>query len=1351
MKKAYIFLLCYLTLFSVNANSQSNPASGKGISQRSTAKWVTKSPFQHDVFIENNGQFSDKEKTAVGKSIMYYTRKGKLHLYFSKHSITFRYDSVYSLDKDGGEPEENLKVKHLFAEMNFENASANSTLKVEGKAKDYFTYGNPDSPGKSGITAQGWGKLIYQNIYPGIDIEFYYPKEKGGLEYNIIVHPGGDASLVKMNYSSNAKLALAGNDMNISFPFMPLIDHSPSARIQDGNIVTASFQLHQNSVSFNLGNYDKSKTLVIDPWITTPLFTGSERVYDMDCDLHGNIYIYGGETPYYVEKLNSAGNILWTYTSSFSYVFSTDFSFYGGMAVDGHSGSTFISEGYDGAGGQMRKINTLGTEVAAYLGNSNYQELWRLKYNSCQSQGVVIGGGTTGNSFQTCNFDTLLVTMNPVQTVIVSHIDLAMTALDNTANCYIISSTNDLIKVPLASLSTLTYNVPSGFTTFTELGSVYYVYTYGHYSGAGANGFNGLATNTTALFGYDGSTLRKWNPATGAQVTSSLIYPTPFQSGGLVVDDCNHLFCGKMDSICEFDTNFNRVSSVVMPDTIYSLVLSKGVVYACGPGYVAASSISIPNPVSATFTVPSSCSACDGTATAAVNCGSGTYTYLWSDGQTTQTATGLCAGTYTLTVQGFSCLQDTAIINIPGKLGYTASVVDTNPNCLLSKGNITAYPTGGVAPYTYSWSNGETNQKDTGLTAGTYICTITDNTGCAYNVSVTLVNPTAPHLTVAPRIDSICGSGSVVITASGVKTYSWTPNSGLTCYNCPSPTASPTATTTYTIIGVDSNGCTAMATATVNVFAMPKPVITGNDSICASYPDTLVATGGSTYLWSNSATSSSIIVSPTTTKTITVTASNGNCTHDTTFTIHVVSPAAAISFSKDSVCQGDSIQLTGSGGVNYKWNTGNTTSSIWVKPNTTTTYTLHAFVSACNDSTTVTLHTIPLITATVSALNDTICPYGVATLIVTPTGGQATYKWSTGATTSSINVSDTITTTYTATVYGKCDSTIKSVTVTVIPLAKPVITGTASKCKGVKDTLTVSGGTTYKWGNGSTSNKYITGNINADSTIKVVAYNSLHCPDTTEFKITIMSPPNATLTYNGGCASSPITVLATASGSGPFTYLWSPGGQTTDTIDVTVGSSTTYTVTVSNGCKIQKVITVVPEVPVLDACCNTTINKGSDTIITASGTDIKNYNWVPSVVCLNPPLCDSVKVTPTVTTTYTVTGTDYLGCEVDRVITIVVESPCFDFTIPNVFTPNSPGPLGLNSVFYIKTNNLSSWSILIYDRWGKEMFNSTNPLEYWTGTAEGGGNATDGVYYYIINATCQGNSYKKDGFLQLIR
>jgi gliding motility-associated-like protein len=132
-------------------------------------------------------------------------------------------------------------------------------------------------------------------------------------------------------------------------------------------------------------------------------------------------------------------------------------------------------------------------------------------------------------------------------------------------------------------------------------------------------------------------------------------------------------------------------------------------------------------------------------------------------------------------------------------------------------------------------------------------------------------------------------------------------------------------------------------------------------------------------------------------------------------------------------------------------------------------------------------------------------------------------------------------------------------------------------------------------------------------------------------------------------------------------------------------------------------------------------------------------------------LCDSVKVSPKVTTTYTVIGTDSLGCQTEQVVTILVETACFNFTVPNVFTPTEAGILGLNNIFYIKTENMNSWSMQIYDRWGVEVFKSSDPTQYWNGNTEGGGQAPAGVYYYLIKGTCENNTYQKDGFVQLIR
>lgn len=321
----------------------------------------------------------------------------------------------------------------------------------------------------------------------------------------------------------------------------------------------------------------------------------------------------------------------------------------------------------------------------------------------------------------------------------------------------------------------------------------------------------------------------------------------------------------------------------------------------------------------------------------------------------------------------------------------------------------------------------------------------------------------------------------------------------------------------------------------------------------------------------------------------------------------------------------------------------------------------------------------------------------------------------------------------------------------MIPPPSPLITGAPSKCKGFPDTLSISGAASYVWGDGSTSTNYITGPINADSTITVIAFNTSGCPDTAHYKITIAPSPNVTLTPPSvACSGSPVLLKAKATGVGHFTYMWAPGGQTTDTITVSPDSVKSYTVVVSNGCLVTKTTTVTPDSPVLNACCDKTIFAGDDTVITASGA--KSYLWAPDSN-INCDTCAIVKVNPKVTTTYTVTGTDSAGCPIERMITIIVEQPCGNFTVPNVFTPNDPGTLGLDNVFYIKTVDITSWSIIIFDRWGKEIFKSTNPGESWNGKTESGGDAPAGVYYYEITITgfCFSETYKKDGFVQLIR
>jgi gliding motility-associated-like protein len=240
------------------------------------------------------------------------------------------------------------------------------------------------------------------------------------------------------------------------------------------------------------------------------------------------------------------------------------------------------------------------------------------------------------------------------------------------------------------------------------------------------------------------------------------------------------------------------------------------------------------------------------------------------------------------------------------------------------------------------------------------------------------------------------------------------------------------------------------------------------------------------------------------------------------------------------------------------------------------------------------------------------------------------------------------------------------------------------------------------------------------------------------------------------CSGNDTIRVFASNGQAPYTYSWNNGITSKGPGPLIVNSALSpYICTITDACGnvVKDTINIATAPgPVVTACCTTTIKAGDDTVLVAKGNGIVKYKWEDSVgvTCLNPS-CDSVKVAPATTTTYTVIGTDAQGCADETILTITVETPCFNFIVPNVFTPANGGTLGLDKIFYIQTTGLSGWSIIIYDRWGKVMFQTTNQYEYWDGNTKGGGQAPSGVYYYIITGTCQGNNYKKDGFLQLIR
>jgi len=227
------------------------------------------------------------------------------------------------------------------------------------------------------------------------------------------------------------------------------------------------------------------------------------------------------------------------------------------------------------------------------------------------------------------------------------------------------------------------------------------------------------------------------------------------------------------------------------------------------------------------------------TGSAVVNVyGTPSYTYSWSSTpvQTTQTASGLYAGTYSVTViDSIGCIfSDTVSITSPTGLTALTPVI-TNANCFgTSSGTATSTATGGTPAYTYSWNpTGQTISTATALAAGVYTVTITDNNGCIIKTLVPVTQPTAVTASISSDT-SICPGTSAtdnVIASGGTPgyTYLWMSTGDTTS----SIIVSPSATTTYTAQVTDANGCSALPLiTTVTVVLNPTASITYTPDFC---------------------------------------------------------------------------------------------------------------------------------------------------------------------------------------------------------------------------------------------------------------------------------------------------------------------------------------------------------------------------------------------------------------------------------------------------------------------------------------------------------------------------------------
>ncbi|MHB8400419.1 MAG: NHL domain-containing protein [Bacteroidia bacterium] len=215
-----------------------------------------------------------------------------------------------------------------------------------------------------------------------------------------------------------------------------------------------------------------------------------------------------------------------------------------------------------------------------------------------------------------------------------------------------------------------------------------------------------------------------------------------------------------------------------------------------------------------------------------------------------------------------------------------------------------------------------------------------------YNNRIRMVTNAEVSITV--NSPAVCIGNTATLTATGAANYTWSPSTNLNTNLGSTVVAINTVSTTYTVMSTFSS-CSNTATASVTI--NPLPIVAVNTpTICAGDTGKLTASGASTYTWSNGASTSSILVNPSSTSNYTVVGTNANnCISQPTAATINVAPIPTVSISgSNNICIGQNTMLTASGANTYTWNTGDTTSSIVLTPTVSTTYTVIGASGMCH-------------------------------------------------------------------------------------------------------------------------------------------------------------------------------------------------------------------------------------------------------------------------------------------------------------------------------------------------------------------------------------------------------------------
>jgi len=640
-----------------------------------------------------------------------------------------------------------------------------------------------------------------------------------------------------------------------------------------------------------------------------------------------------------------------------------------------------------------------------------------------------------------------------------------------------------------------------------------------------------------------------------------------------------------------------------------------------------------------------------------VNGGAAPLTFLWNNGNTTTSLSNIAAGTYTVIVSDSKGCSNASAITLSDPNIISNQVFLINPNCNSgNNGSIELETIGGTAPYTYLWSNGNTNSIASGLVSGSYVVTITDANNCTASFSQVITQPSALVIneTISQPTCSSLNNGSIDITVNGGGgNYQYLWNDGTT-----NAVIDSIFIGAYTITVTDSLGCVIQKSFVLNNVdsLLISASIANAGCGISNGAITIAVTQGSgtySYLWSNGNTTDTINQLQPGVYTVTVT-DNGSCSQTATYSIQQNSLFSVQSLVNYVSCFGlsdGSISTQVSGGnppFTYLWSNGGTTNGI-TNLNSNSYSVLITDGAGCTTVENFSITEPPALQVS-KQVNDVSCS-GLAdgSVSLFTSGGTTPYNylWSNGNTNSSVSQLNTGSYSITITDANGCFSNT-SITINS-PLTLSInITSTVASCNianGVANCTASNGngGYLYLWNNGSTISS-LTNVFGGIYTVTVADSKGCSISAT----VNLSNPNTPTLSLNSktnvtcfGSATGSIDILKTG-GTPPFNYLWNDGSTTQDLNNRNAGF---YAVTITdiNGCTATYADTIFSgiEVEITPTTSNVLCGgaaTGSISINVNGGQPGYTFQWSNNLA-LNSYINSNLAAG-----TYTVTVTDGIGC-----------------------------------------------------------------------------------------------------------